>query len=262
MSKSVRILIIDDEEVVILAVQKILSHDKLFDYVFDFAYSAEEGLEKAISNHYDVIISDIVMPGMDGMELLQKIKDRNIKAQVIMFTGYATMKSALLALKMGAFDFIAKPFTSEELCSSLHRALRAGDKKKNNSENGLQDKNVIKPFYVYAIPGQTWAIIQEDYSVYIGLEKDFINGIDEIEKLELLDKGDRIVQGQGFGKITTKSESIHRLLSPFSGRVLAVNQLILDNTTLLYDYPRLDGWLIHMEPTEIEKEVSNLVSSK
>ena len=73
MAETVKLLIIDDEEVVILGVKRILQNDQLFNYTIDFAYSAEEGLNKSLQNTYNVIISDIVMPGMDGMELLQKL---------------------------------------------------------------------------------------------------------------------------------------------------------------------------------------------
>jgi YesN/AraC family two-component response regulator len=262
MAETVKLLIIDDEEVVILGVKRILQNDPLFNYNIDFAYSAEEGLNKSLQNTYNVIISDIVMPGMDGMELLQKLLYKNITAQIIMFTGYATMKTALLALKMGAFDFIAKPFTSDELCSSLHRALRTKSVNIKKRGNRLEEKNVIKPFNVYCIPGQTWAKVQEDYSILIGIEKDFLNSLSEMEKLELLNEGEPVIQGQGFGKITTKNNIVHTLPSPLSGRVLAINKHIIDNILQIHDCPRFEGWLIHIEQTKIEKEVSNLILSK
>jgi YesN/AraC family two-component response regulator len=262
MAKTIKLLIIDDEEVVILGVKKILKNDQLFDYMIDFAFSAEEGLNKSLQNTYNVIISDIVMPGMDGMELLQKLLDKNISAQIIMFTGYATMKTALLALKMGAFDFIAKPFTSDELYSSLHRALRTKSVNIEKRGNRLEEKNLIKPFNVYSIPGQAWAKVQEDFSVLIGIEKDFLNSISEIEKLELLSEGEQVIQGQGFGKIITKNNIVHTLPSPLSGRILSTNKHIIDNIPQIYDFPIFEGWLIHIEQTKIEKEVSNLILLK
>ena len=262
MTGTVKLLIIDDEEVVILGVKRILRNDQLYKYTIDFAYSAEEGLNKSLQNTYNVIISDIIMPGMDGMELLQKLIDKNITAHIIMFTGYATMKTAFLALKMGAFDFIAKPFTSDELCSSLHRALRTKSEKIEKRGIRLEDKNVIKPFNVYCIPGQTWAKVKEDYTILIGIEKDFLNSISEIDKLELLNEGEQVIQGQGFGKITTKNNIVHTLPSPLSGRVLAINKHIIDNISQIFDFPRFEGWLIHIEQIKLEKEVSNLILSK
>jgi YesN/AraC family two-component response regulator len=260
--RTIRLLIIDDEDVVILGVQRILGNDQLFEYNIDFANSAEEGLEKSLNNAYDVIISDIVMPGMDGMELLQKLIDKNITAQIIMFTGFATMKTALLALKMGAIDFIAKPFTSDELCSSIHRALHTNSKATGKKESNLEQKNVIKPLNIFSIPGKTWAKVREDFSILIGIEKVFLNSINKIQRLELVNVGEQIVQGYGFGKITSINKIIHSLQSPLSGRVVAVNKQIIDNIVQIYEYARYEGWLIHIEPTELEKEVSNLILSK
>lgn len=259
MSGSIRVLVIDDEEVVLLGVKKILRHDKSFDYDVDFAFSGEEGLEKSESNEYDIIISDIVMPGMDGMELLQIFMDRNVSAQIIMFTGYATMKTALIALKMGAFDFIAKPFTSEELYSSLHRALYTESIRREDKTQTLEDKNIIKPSYVYSIPGHTWAKIREDYAALIGIEKDFLDSIGEIEKIELLNVGEQMVQGYGFGSITSVTNRVYRLPSPLSGKVIAINNDLITNIKKIKDYSSFDGWLLHVEPTEMEKEVSNLI---
>ena len=259
MSRRVSILIIDDEEVVLMGVKKILRHDKSYDYDVDFALSAEEGLEKSESKEYDIIISDIVMRGMDGMELLQIFIDRNISAQIIMFTGYATMKTALIALKMGAFDFIAKPFTSDELYSSLHRALHTESKRREHKSQTLEDKNIIQPPYVYSIPGHTWAKIREDYAALIGIEKDFLDSIGEIEKIELLHIGEQMVQGYGFGSITSVTKREYRLPSPLSGKVIAVNKDLITNIKKIKDYSSFDGWLLHIEPTEIEKEISNLI---
>jgi YesN/AraC family two-component response regulator len=262
MVEKVKILIIDDEEIVLIGVQKILSHDIHFDFIIDFAYSAEEGLEKSFSTDYDIIISDIVLPEMNGMELLQKLMDKNITTQIIMFTGYATMKTALLSLKMGAFDFIAKPFTSDELCSSLHRALNTEFKRIDNKDNRIIDKNIIKPNYVYTIPGKAWAKIQEDHSILIGIEIEFLESIGEIKELEMVTEREQIFQGQGFGKITAKNNIVHTMPSPLSGSVLTVNNKIIDNIQHIYDFPRFEGWLLHIEPTEIEKEVFNLILLK
>jgi YesN/AraC family two-component response regulator len=259
MSRTVSILIIDDEEVVLMGVKKILHHDQSYNYDVDFAFSAEEALEKSESNEYDIIISDIVMRGMDGMELLQIFMDRDISAQIIMFTGYATMKTALIALKMGAFDFIAKPFTSDELYSSLHRALHTESKKREVRSQTLEDKNIIQPPYVYSIPGHTWAKIREDYTAFIGIEKDFLDSISEIEKIEVLNIGEQMVQGYGFGSITSESKRVYKLPSPLSGKVIAVNNDLTADIKKINDFTSYHGWLLHIEPTELEKEISNLI---
>lgn len=121
MENKIKILIIDDDDIVLKSCQRILQNEN---YDLDFAYSAEEALKKEITD-YDIIISDLMMPGMSGMDFLHIIKDRRIDVTVIIFTGYATAETARKALKMGAFDYIPKPFTPEELRDVIANAAES-----------------------------------------------------------------------------------------------------------------------------------------
>ena len=89
------------------------------------AYDGEEALSLYERENFDITITDIQMPRMDGMELLKAIKERNEDAIVLVITGYGTIRSAVEAVKGGAFDFIPKPFKIEELEIILNRALNA-----------------------------------------------------------------------------------------------------------------------------------------
>ena len=179
MPESVNLLIIDDEEIVVFGIKKILRFDPDFKYIVDVAYSAEEALKKIAIGNYDLILSDIIMPGMDGMELLEKVVEMKITTQVIMITGYATMKTALLALKMGAFDFLAKPFTKDELYDSLHRALQTGPKKSGDEQGSLKNKQLIQSSNIYLIPNKSWAKVLDNYSLHIGIENKFLDNIND-----------------------------------------------------------------------------------
>jgi YesN/AraC family two-component response regulator len=258
MTENVRLLIIDDEEIVIAAIKRILRFDQTFKYIIDFSHTAEDGLKKLSSNSYDIILSDIIMPGMDGMELLRKIVDKKIFTQIIMITGFATMKTALMALKMGAFDFLAKPFTKDELFDSIHRALQTGPQKSREGENNLKNKQLINATNIYLIQNKSWAKVLDDYSVHIGIENKFLDNIKKIKSLELLQQEDEIVQGYGFVKIVTVIDNVYTIPSPFSGKVLGINERILNNSDFIYDLDEYDRWLLHIEPKEIENEVSNL----
>ncbi|MBC8229701.1 sigma-54-dependent Fis family transcriptional regulator [bacterium] len=102
-----KILVVDDE----ISIRKIL-----FDllererYYVELASSAEEALEKIKETTFDLIISDIRMPGMDGFELLKKIRTMNVDSAVIFITGYGSVESAVEAIKLGVVDYIEKPF--------------------------------------------------------------------------------------------------------------------------------------------------------
>jgi CheY-like chemotaxis protein len=123
MPKTVRLLVIDDEEVVLASVRKALKDDEAYSYQIDSVRSAAEGLERAEQTRYDLVLTDLMMPGLDGMEFLKRLRQLNQGQKVIMITGYATMRVARDAFDEGACDFIAKPFTHQELRKAVAEAL-------------------------------------------------------------------------------------------------------------------------------------------
>ncbi|MCU0849335.1 MAG: response regulator [Spirochaetes bacterium] len=137
MEKKPRLLIIDDEDIVLKSCKRILIKEP---YEVETAYSAEHGLEKLEKGGYDVVITDLMMPGMGGMELLRTIKQRNMDVTVIIFTGFATAETAREALKMGAFDYIPKPFTPEEFRDVVGNAVKT---REENSDAKMLDLMAI-----------------------------------------------------------------------------------------------------------------------
>jgi len=119
-----KILIVDDELSVCKSIrQALLSQD----YDVDMALSGEEALQKEEQGNYDVIIADLMMPGLSGLDLLKSLKAKNTLAKVIMVTGYPTMKTTVQAIQIGAFDYLPKPFLPAELRTLVARALAAGE---------------------------------------------------------------------------------------------------------------------------------------
>jgi DNA-binding NtrC family response regulator len=115
-----RILIVDDEAIIIRACLRILAAD---DYEVDTASDGLEALKKVHENDYDVLILDIKMPKMDGMELLQRVKEASPDVDVIMITGLHDIETAVRAMKIGAFDYLPKPFDPEEFKMVVKRAF-------------------------------------------------------------------------------------------------------------------------------------------
>jgi two-component system response regulator PilR (NtrC family) len=105
---SSKILVVDDEINMLKLLCDLLKEDD--GYEVETASSGEEALEKIKKVIFDLIISDIKMPGMNGLELLEKIKTMDINAAVIFITGYGSVDSAVEAMKLGASDYIEKPF--------------------------------------------------------------------------------------------------------------------------------------------------------
>ena len=115
-----RILIVDDEEIIIRSCLRILDGDN---YVVDSLQDGWEALRKIDEENYDVIILDIMMPKIDGLEVLQHVKERHPEIDVIMVTGLSQIQTAVKAMKLGAFDYLSKPFDPDELKLVVDRAL-------------------------------------------------------------------------------------------------------------------------------------------
>lgn len=120
MSKP-RILVIDDEEIVRISCRKCLTPEG---YEVDVAGNGADGLRLARENHYDLIFTDLKMPDMDGMEFLMTMKEMQPEARVIMITGYSTVEHAEEATRLGAYNYIEKPFTPDTLIAAVKEALR------------------------------------------------------------------------------------------------------------------------------------------
>jgi len=115
-----KVLVIDDEQIVLDSVSQILIDEN---YEVDASLSGREGLDWAIERPYDIVLTDIRMPDIGGMRVLRDIKRVKSSLPVLIITGYATTKSAVQAMKLGAADYIEKPFEPEQLLESVARAL-------------------------------------------------------------------------------------------------------------------------------------------
>ncbi|MCD6451511.1 MAG: sigma-54-dependent Fis family transcriptional regulator [Acidobacteria bacterium] len=116
-----RILVIDDEENMLELYSRILGKEG---YKVTTALTAEEALDLFGSKVFDLIIADLALPGMNGVELLKKVKEEDPDIPYILITAYGTVESAVEAMKLGAFDYIPKPFQTEELKIVIKKALK------------------------------------------------------------------------------------------------------------------------------------------
>ena len=117
---SARILVVDDEEIVLRSCLRILSGDE---FQVETVQDGRQALQKVEENPYDVMILDIMMPNVDGLEVLRRVKETHPNVDVVMVTGLAQIDTAVKAMKLGAFDYIAKPFEPDELKLVVQRAL-------------------------------------------------------------------------------------------------------------------------------------------
>ncbi len=143
------ILLVDDEGTVRSTLREALAKNG---YVVDEADSGETALTMVAKKHYPVILTDLKMPGISGLELIGSIRDKDPSSLCVIITGYATMESAIDALKKGAYDFIKKPFQTVELQVVIDRALDHARlmKKVENYQADLESRVMTRTWELHA----------------------------------------------------------------------------------------------------------------
>jgi DNA-binding NtrC family response regulator len=115
-----RILVVDDEKIVCESCKRILEEEG---YEVETALSGREAFERMKENPFDIVITDLKMPGIDGMEVLRTFRKDYPDSIIIMITGFSTVETAVEAMKLGAFDYIPKPFTPDEVAIVVRKAI-------------------------------------------------------------------------------------------------------------------------------------------
>ena len=260
MSRQYDILVIDDEHVVVDVVGKICSSENLS---VDFAVEAQTALEKIDKNNYRLIVCDIMMPEMDGFGFLEEMHKKKISTPLIMTTGYSTVENAVRSLYSGAIDFIPKPFTADELLSSVYRGLKYGEiQTKINSaqtEPGAHPLIYVPcPARYYRLGYASWLSVEREGSVKLGVTDMFLRTIENISSITLMETDNEIIQGSSCAQIKSENDIINYVLAPVSGRIIESNEELLHNMSILEKDPYFKGWIYRLIPTDIEYQLKHL----
>ena len=115
-----RVLVVDDEPVVTKSCRRVLTDAG---FHVDTSQSGREGMSRALAEDFDLVVTDLKMPDLDGMEVLRTLRSERPNTAIVIITGYGTVPSAVEATKAGVSDYVEKPFTPEEIAQAAHRAL-------------------------------------------------------------------------------------------------------------------------------------------
>lgn len=193
-----KILIIDDEKAIRRTIREILEFEK---YVVDEAEDGQQGLDMALKGNYDVILSDIKMPKLDGTELLAKLMAHGTESSLIMMSGHGNIETAVDAVKKGAFDYLAKPIDLNRLLVTIRNAM---DKSTLVIETKILKKKIGKAYEM------------------IGDSKALNNIRDIIDKVAPTDARVLITGSNGSGKELVARE-IHNKSSRAAAPLIEVN---------------------------------------
>lgn len=246
------ILVVDDEINVCKSIKNAILQEN---YSIETALSGEEAMEKSKSGHFDLVISDLMMPGMSGLDLLKALKEWRPEIKVIMVTGYPTIRTAVESIRMGAFDYIPKPFTPNELRSLTARALAKTEK------TGRVEKKPVLPSGLHYMIGHTWLRKEEGQTATVGIVHDYLVTIKAIQAVDLPDINQIVRQGEACAKIICKDGGIHQIWAPAGGAVLEINELLRKNPEILFSSPYNQGWIFKITPTNLKEDLQGLLQS-
>lgn len=261
-----RILAVDDEEIILDSFRKILV---LAGYSVDTVETGPEALGLIKKNEYDFVFTDLKMPDMDGLEVTKAVKHLRPDIDVIMITGYATIESAVDAMKYGALDYVQKPFTEDELVDFVNRSLvRRQDKIERQkrpkvhlvtpSSGEEKSEHVFNvPAGLFVSPEHMWVGIEMDGTTRIGLDDFAHKVVGQIDEIILPKKGQNIKKGEPVFSLKQNSR-ILRFPAPVSGKVTQVNDELVEKIELLKVKPYELGWLCCVEATNLTRDLRDL----
>jgi CheY-like chemotaxis protein len=125
------ILVVDDEQIVHESVQRILEEEG---YRVASAFRVDQALDKLSRESFDLVLTDLMMPDGSGMDAVEAVARDHPNTGVVMFTGYATVDSAVQSMKLGAFDYLPKPFTPDELITCVQNSIEQTRKTRRDRE--------------------------------------------------------------------------------------------------------------------------------
>lgn len=136
-----KVLAIDDERIVLDSISKILKEEN---FALEVSLSGRQGLEWATQRDYDIVLTDLRMPDIGGMRILRDVKRVKPALPVVMITGFGTVKSAVQAIKLGAAEYLEKPFSPDELIKTVNSALHIAETRGPEEQGLIHKEEIIK----------------------------------------------------------------------------------------------------------------------
>ncbi len=261
-----RILAVDDEPVVLDSFRKILV---LAGYSIDTVETGQEALGLVQRNEYDFVFTDLKMPGFDGLEVTKAVKHLRPDIDVIMITGYATVQSAVDAMKYGALDYVEKPFTVDELVDFVGKALIRREARLEAQQPPkihlvTADSPSAKSEHVFNVPAgvfistsHVWIRLDMTGEARCGIDDFARKTIGHVDGVTLPNVGQVVKAGDPLFLIRHGGRKL-AFSSPVGGHVSRVNVDLLDNLELLEANPYESGWICRITADNLPGDLENL----
>lgn len=253
MADSHALLVVDDEEVICQACRRIFSRQG---FAVETNTDARQGLAMATQKDYEIILLDIKMPNMDGIQFLEQLRQANFEVPVLIITGYPSIPNAAAAMRLGACDYVTKPFTSEEITSAVQRVLATRRIPEGNGELAAEEGEQAAEMAAESpllFWGSSWFRLEVDGSACVGAVMSGLRGATP-SQIRMPRIGEVVYQGLPLAGVTVSGKPVQVIASPVSGVVMAVNELLPKRLGWLATDPCGEAWIAHVCTTEYDRE--------
>jgi DNA-binding response OmpR family regulator len=253
MADDRNLLVVDDEEVVCQACRRIFSRQG---FEVEVNTDARQGLAWATEKDYSIILLDIKMPNIDGIEFLERLRERKPNVPVLIITGYPSIPNASAAMRLGACDYITKPFTTEEITWAVQRVLSTKQMESPECETPRVDGEEAATADSAGAPlfwDESWVRMEVDGSACVGAVLPGLRGA-SISAVRFPRIGEVVYQGLPLAGVAVSGKPMLLVPSPVSGVVVAVNEPLKQRPELLASDPCGEGAIACICTTRHDEE--------
>jgi len=261
MNAEPRLLVVDDEEVVCKSCSRIFEGQG---FQVETVTDPKAGLEMAAKGQYAAILLDIKMPAMDGLAFLAELRKRDSRTPVIMITGYSSVPSAATAMRLGAADYVPKPFTPDEITAAVRRILgepvtttTARPPARVQTSVTAAPAGAFSPMSEeFLFLDEGWVQIGQDGTARVGafLSKDEGG---EAGEIVLPKAGESVYLGLPLAGFRKAGGEMHCVPSPVTGEVIEVNPVLSGRPSLLWEEPCREGWIARVRPARLAADLKS-----
>lgn len=262
-----RILAVDDEAVVLESFRRILVVEG---YSIDTVEHGPEALYLVQRRDYDVVLTDLVMPDMDGGEVVKAVKHLRPDMDVAVVTGFGSIESAVATMQHGGSDYLQKPFTPAELTAFLDRLLTRREQRLRRQRPpqvhlvapGEEEAAPVPgehriPAGAFLSDGHSWVRIEPDGGVRIGIDDFVRQAAGPVRQVALPQNGRVVHAGEPLFTLRRDGRELH-ISAPVSGRVVEGNPDLRRDAGPIAENPYTSGWVCRMEPADLGSELQVL----
>jgi DNA-binding response OmpR family regulator len=251
MSDNPKLLVVDDEEVICQACRRIFSRQG---FQVEVNTDACNGLNCALHGEYAAILLDIKMPKIDGIQFLERLREAKPDQPVLIMTGYPSIPNATAAIRLGASDYITKPFRPDEITRAVQRIVGRQAPKEAATKPAAEAESPVSPSEEILFVDESWFQLERDDSACVGAVLPGLRG-ETVEGVRLPRIGEVVYQRLPLAAITVAGKPAIVVRAPVSGVVAGVNDELAEEPALVASDPCGRGWIACLCTTQCEEEM-------